>query len=167
MDVEFTSGTDKSKLLTFHADDVIMREGTVYQEMYKILSGSVAVYMRYGEKDEYLIGIYSKARCFGEMNMLSGQPSVYTVVAYNEVLLMRIEKDFLEEFIRNHPRNAIDIMENMVHTFIVMQKNIELLLNDIYEKQDTNKKRTEQIKEKIMQYSINGLNIAMISGHEV
>lgn len=161
------SGTEKSIMVTFHADDVIIREGSVYREMYKILSGSVAVYMKYGERDEYLIGIYSRTRCFGEMNVLSEQPSIYTVVAYDEVLLMRIEKDSLEEFIRNHPRNAIDIMQNMVHTFTVMQKNIDLLLNDIYEKQDTNKKRTAQLREKIMQYSINGLNIGMMTGHEV
>ena len=167
MDELFENEAEKSTMVAFHADDVIIREGCVYSEMYKILSGSVAVYMKYGERDEYLIGIYSKSRCFGEMNVLSEQPSIYTVVAYDDVLLMRIEKESLEEFIRNHPRNAIDIMQNMVHTFIVMQKNIDLLLNDIYEKQDTNKKRTAQLREKIMQYSMNGLNIGMMTGLEV
>ena len=43
------------------------------------------------------------------------------------VLLMRITRDSLEEFIRNNPRNAIDIMQNMVHTNMLMQKNINLL----------------------------------------
>ncbi len=150
---------DNSKMQTFHADEVIMREGVTYHEMYKILSGSVAVFMRYGEKDEHLLGIYSKSKCFGEIHVLSFQPSIYTVVAYDEVLVMRITKDTLEEFFRNNPRNAIDIMQNMVHTYTLMQKNIGLLLDDIYEKQDVNKKRTEELKKKIMQYSISGLNI--------
>ena len=75
--------------------------------MYKIISGSVAVYIRYGEKEEHLIGIYSKSKCFGETNVLSDQPNIYTVVAYDDVLLMRITRDSLEEFIRNNPRNAM------------------------------------------------------------
>lgn len=149
---------ENAALLKFHADDVIVKEGGTYEEMYKIISGSVAVYIRYGEKEEHLIGIYSKPKCFGETGVLSGQPAIYTVVAYDDVLLMRITRDSLEEFIRNNPRNAIDIMQNMVHTNMLMQKNIDLLLDDLYEKQDINKKRTEDLKNKIMQYRISGLN---------
>ena len=70
--------------------DIIMREGQTYDEMYKVVSGSVEVYIRYGEKDEHLIGIYSKSKCFGEMSVLSEQASIYTVVAFDEVLLMRM-----------------------------------------------------------------------------
>ena len=140
---------ENASMLKFHGDDIILKEGGTYEEMYKIISGSVAVYIRYGEKEEHLIGIYSKSKCFGETNVLSGQPSIYTVVAYEDVLLMRITKDSLEEFIRKNPRNAIDIMQNMVHTNMLMQKNIDLLLDDIYEKQDINKRRTEEMKDKI------------------
>ena len=150
---------ENATMLKFHADDIIMKESEIYEEMYKIISGSVAVYIRYGEKEEHLIGIYSKPKCFGEPNVLSSQPSIYTAVAYDDVLLMRITKDSLEEFIRNNPRNAIDIMENMVHSNMLMQKNIDLLLDDIYEKQDINKRRTEEIKNKIKRYSINGFNL--------
>ena len=149
---------ENASMLKFHGDDIILKEGGTYEEMYKIISGSVAVYIRYGEKEEHLIGIYSKSKCFGETNVLSGQPSIYTVVAYGDVLLMRITKDSLEEFIRKNPRNAIDIMQNMVHTNMLMQKNINLLLDDIYEKQDINKRRTEEIKDKIKQYRMNGFN---------
>lgn len=120
---------EKVQMLKFQAEDIIIREGRCYDEMYKIISGSVAVYTRYGEEDEHLLGIYSKSRCFGEGNVFSEQPCIYTVVAYNEVLLMRITRDSLEEFIRRYPRNAIDIMQNMMRTFELMQKNIDLLLS--------------------------------------
>lgn len=62
--------------MTYHADQIIMREGELCDAMYKILSGSVAVYIRYKEADERLIGIYSKGRCFGEMNVLADQPVI-------------------------------------------------------------------------------------------
>ncbi|HBI61060.1 MAG TPA: hypothetical protein DDY31_07590, partial [Lachnospiraceae bacterium] len=96
---------------------------------------------------------------FGEINVFSGQPCIYTVVAYNEVLLMRITRDSLEEFIKRYPKNAIDIMHNMVRTFELMQKNVDLLLDEVYEKRDVNKKQTEELKNKIMRYSISGLNL--------
>ena len=37
--------------MTYHADQIIMREGELCDAMYKILSGSVAVYIRYKEAD--------------------------------------------------------------------------------------------------------------------
>ena len=146
-------------MLQFNADSIILKEGETYQEMYKVVHGSVAVYIRYGQKDEHLIGVYSKSKCFGEVNVLSDQPSIYTVVAFDDVLLMCITKDTLEDFIRNNPRNAIDIMQNMVHTNMLMQKNINLLLDDIYEKQDVNKKRTQEMKEMIQKYRLSGCHL--------
>ncbi|MCI8448997.1 MAG: cyclic nucleotide-binding domain-containing protein [Eubacterium sp.] len=115
---------------TFYTDDIIIREGENYDEMYKIIHGSVAVYLCYGKMEEHLIGIYSESECFGEMNVLSGQPSIYTVIAYDEVQLMRIKKDSLEEFIRDNPQSAIGIMQNMAHLVMLMQKNIGLLLDE-------------------------------------
>ena len=49
-------------------------------------------------------------------------------------------------------------MKNMVHTTVVMQKNIGLLLDDLYDKDGANKRRTEEIRQKIMQYSAGGLH---------
>ena len=39
---------ENAAMMKFHADDIIMKEGGTYEEMYKIISGSVAVYIRYG-----------------------------------------------------------------------------------------------------------------------
>jgi len=85
---------------TFQPDEVILKEGETCDAMYKILSGSAIVYVRYGEKDEHVVGIYSKPRCFGEWNLFTGEPSAYTVAAYNQVLPMRVEKDILEDFVK-------------------------------------------------------------------
>ncbi|MBD5546678.1 MAG: cyclic nucleotide-binding domain-containing protein [Lachnospiraceae bacterium] len=146
----------KNAMQTFCAGEIIMREGEACDAMYKIISGSVVIYMRYGEKDEHIIGIYSKSRCFGELNIFSEQPSIYTAVAYDDTLLMRITKDSVEEFVVNYPRNAVDMMRSMAQSFNVMQKNIELLLDDIYEKENIKNKRTEALRNKIIQYSIRG-----------
>ena len=51
MDKKTKEHTDSKKIQSFHADDIIMREGTRCDTMYKVLSGSVAVYVRYGDED--------------------------------------------------------------------------------------------------------------------
>lgn len=157
MDKKPKEYTDSKKIQSFHADEIIMREGTRCDTMYKVLSGSVAVYVRYGEEDEHLIGIYSKHRCFGEMNMLSEEPCTYTVIAYDEVLLMRITKEYLEEFIQMNPKNVLDIMRSMGRSMIVMQKNIDLLLDDINAKADLSKENNARLQEKIRHYQMQGL----------
>ena len=50
-------------------------------------------------------------------------------------------------------------MRNMVHTNLLMQKNIDLLLDDIYEKQDMTKKRTQELKNKIEKYRMGGFHL--------
>lgn len=158
-ELEQDTANKNSAMQKFSADEMIMREGEKCDAMYKILSGSVAIYMRYGEKDEHVIGIYSKPRCFGELNIFSDQPCIYTAVAYDDVLLMRITRDSVEKFIVNYPRNAVDIMTSMAQSFHLMQKNVELLLDDIYDKDHTNRKRTTELRDKIMQYSIRGQSL--------
>lgn len=138
---------------TFHAEEMILKEGEESDSMFKILSGSVAVFNRYGEKGEHLIGIYSKGRCFGELNVFSDLPCIYTVIAYNDVLVMRVTSDSLEEFIATNPRNVIDIMRNMAHTIRMMQMNIEFLIDDFSKKEDENEKKIEDARKKIMQYT--------------
>ncbi len=143
----------KPRMQTFHAEEMILKEGEESDSMYKILSGSVAVFNRYGEKEEHLIGIYSKGRCFGELNVFSNLPCIYTVVAYNDVLVMRVTTDSLEEFIVTNPRNVIDIMHNMAHTIRMMQMNIEFLIDDFSKKEDEDEKKREDVRKKIMQYT--------------
>ena len=62
--------TEQSKMQTFPEDSIIMREGEFYTEMYKIVSGKVAIYINYGQKNEYLMGILSEQQCFGELGLL-------------------------------------------------------------------------------------------------
>ena len=149
---------EDARLRNYQSDEVIIREGEYGNEMYKILSGSVIVYLHYGMKDEHVVGIYSKSRCFGDFSMFTKQPNLYTVVAYEEVLLMRITWDELEDFIRNNPKNAIDMMQNMSKSMALMQKNIDLLLEEIYDnKQEAEVMKASELKRKMIQYSMNSV----------
>ncbi|MEG2349513.1 MAG: cyclic nucleotide-binding domain-containing protein, partial [Hungatella sp.] len=100
----------------FCEDDLILVQGSTKREMYKILSGKAALYFNYGTPDEYLVGVLSEQRCFGELSILCGKPSPYSVVALGEVLVLHITEHTFDDFIKNNTQNAIGIMRNLART---------------------------------------------------
>lgn len=129
--------------------------------MYKILSGKAAVYLNYGQSDEYLVGILSQHRCFGEISILCGKPNLYSVVAIEEVLLLRVTEESFPDFVQKNSQNAIDIMRNLANTLATMSFNINLLTeefgNHVNSKNVLPKMKniTTQVQQRIAMDSIN------------
>ena len=71
----------KPLMSIFRDNEVMLREGDTTEEMLKILSGKAALYLNFGKENEYFIGVLSEGKCFGEVSLLAGKPSPYTVVA--------------------------------------------------------------------------------------
>ncbi|MBQ4226192.1 MAG: cyclic nucleotide-binding domain-containing protein, partial [Oscillospiraceae bacterium] len=44
----------------FKEDDIIVKQGDISDEMYKIVYGKAAVFINHGEKNEHLIGILAE-----------------------------------------------------------------------------------------------------------
>ena len=107
--------SDNIFMKKFSEDEVIIREGETYEEMYKIVSGRAALYLQYGTENEYLIGVLSDGKWFGEVSVLTGKPSPYSVVAISDIMVMRIGADRFESFISQNPRNTAGIMKNMAN----------------------------------------------------
>lgn len=123
----------EAKVIHFSGDSVILREGETDHNMYKIVQGNVEVYAGYQTPQEVLIGILRKGSCFGEFGLLLGKPSIYTVVAYTDVYLLRVSEEDLGGFIIENRKNIIDIMRNMANTMMTMRLQIDLLLKEIEE----------------------------------
>lgn len=121
----------KSLMKLCKENTIIVREGEVYTEMYKLLSGKVAVYLHYGEDNEYLVNTISDQRCIGEISLLTKNPSPYTIVALTDVMLMRITADQFEDFIINNTKNAMDILNNMASSIVSLNKNIDNVIEDL------------------------------------
>ena len=98
---------DKAKMLRCNEDDIILREGETNSEMYKIVSGRAVCYLGYETDEEYLVGTLKEGQCFGEFSLLTGKPGIYTVVAYTDMLLMRITQDEFTRFVSMNADNAI------------------------------------------------------------
>ncbi|MEG1178638.1 MAG: cyclic nucleotide-binding domain-containing protein [Hydrogenoanaerobacterium sp.] len=122
---------EKNMMMRFCEDDVILTQGSEKREMYKILSGKAAVYFNYGTPEEYLIGVLSEQRCFGELSILCGKPSAHSVVALGEMLVLRITEHTFDDFIKNNTQNAIGIMRNLARTVDTLSFNLNMVNEDL------------------------------------
>lgn len=140
---------NKSKMVRFTEDQVILQQGSTEKVLYKIIHGKAIVYLNYGQEDEYIVGILSEQRCFGEFTILCGKPSIYTVVAYSDVLLLRIPEEDFDDFIRNNSANAIGIMRNLANTLVTLSFNINLILEELEQGKKIEPEKYKDITRKI------------------
>ena len=135
---------NSAKLMQFPKDSVILREGEMNLDMYKIVQGYAEMYMGYGTDQEVLLGIIGPQTCFGEFGLLLKKPAIYTVVAYSNILAMRVTEGDVGDFVQENHKSIIDIMRNMAKSMMVMQKQIDLMTEELAK---AGKKDAELIKE--------------------
>ena len=133
----------EATVFKYKSDEIILQQGDTDKNLYKVMSGSVALYINHGQVDEYLVGILSFPKCFGEMTILTGQPSYYTVVALSEATVLRVPESNFEAFIRGDHKNAMNIMKTMARNLSMVNMNMNLLIEELQElsKEDQNLKR--------------------------
>lgn len=118
-------------VLQYQEDEVILRQGDRNRAIYKILSGTVALYINYGAEDEYLVGLLSFPNCFGEMTILANQPSYYTVVALDETTVLRVPESNFELFIQSDYHHAMTIMKTMAKNLALMNVNLNMMIDEL------------------------------------
>ena len=110
---------------------VIVHEGEVSMDMYKLVAGKAEVYVGYGTERETVIGILAEGSYFGELGLLAQKPAIYTIVMYSDGLLLRITMNEIEEYIRSNERDILAIMKHMANSMYNLKLNIDLLSEDI------------------------------------
>lgn len=124
---------------------VIISEGEASMDMYKIVSGHVELYTGYGTPNESVLGIKSKNDYFGEMGLLTeGKPAIYTVVAYSDVLILRITSADIDEYIQQNHVDALRLMKHLADSMYALKFSMDLLLKDMAERENDN---NAQLKE--------------------
>lgn len=122
---------DDARLRRFPAETIILREGECNTTMFKILSGHAELYVGYGTPRESFIGIIGEQACFGEFGLLLGKPSIYTVIAYSDILALSINENDLDGFIKSNYASVIGIMRNMANSMLAMRVQSELLMEEL------------------------------------
>ncbi|MGN1106894.1 MAG: Crp/Fnr family transcriptional regulator, partial [Huintestinicola sp.] len=154
--------SDNIFMKKYSEDEIIIHEGKIYDEMYKIVSGRAALYLQYGTENEYLIGVLSEGKCFGEVSVLTGKSSPYSVVAVSDIMVMRIGADRFESFISQNPRNTAEIMKNMANSIVMLKANVGMMSEELtevlntLEKDKSGKELAGSIRQKLARYDLSG-----------
>lgn len=133
-------------------NEIVINEHEKNEHLFKVLSGSFACYMNYGTEGEFLIGILTKGKCFGEIGFLAEEPSPYTYVANEEALVMEVEKKDFQSFVSQNPKNAIDIMMSMSKQVNLLQRHLGMVLGEMDMDAERKKALTDDLKDKIKMY---------------
>ena len=145
---------NNAKIMMFPQDSVILKEGEVNLDMYKIIKGNAELYTGYGTDNEVLLGIIGPHSCFGEFGLLMNAPSIYTVVAFSDVYAMRVTAGEMGDFVKENHKNIIDIMKNMARTMMVMQKQIDILTDEMKKGNKPDEKLIKESQRNIRGYAV-------------
>lgn len=115
---------------TYEEDEIILKEKSEDRFMYLVLEGSVALYMNYRKKDEYLLGVCNKGNTFGEMGLLCHEENMYTAVAFSKATVAMFSEFELGSFIRGYPDQALGLMSNIARMNKVLNINLKMVLED-------------------------------------
>lgn len=126
-----SKGIERSKFIRVSADEIIQCEGEITSDMYRIVSGKAICYLNYGTENEYVIGSFKEGACFGEYQLLTGKPALCTMVAYSDMLLLRISRDEFSKFIEMNAANAIDIMHVQAKMINAMKVHLDMLIDEL------------------------------------
>lgn len=143
-----------ARIVKFPQDSVILKEGEVNLDMYKIIKGNAELYTGYGTDREVLLGVIGPHSCFGEFGLLMGAPAIYTVVAFSDVYAMRITEGEMGDFVQENHKNIIEIMRNMAGTMMVMQKQIDLLTEELKSGHKPDEKLIKESQRNIRGYAV-------------
>lgn len=123
----------QAKFFHVPADSTVISEGSMNDDIYKIISGRAVCYVNYGKPDEFILGSLKEGRTFGEYSVLTGEAGIYTVVAFSDMLLLRISRSEFENFITLNAGNSTEIMKNMAGMLKVMRYGLKMLGEEMQE----------------------------------
>lgn len=131
---------NRNKIYEIPPDTMILKEGEINLDMYKIVSGHVEMYTGYGTPNEVLIGLLGPGTCFGEFGILTGQPAIYTIITYSKTQILRVTEGLMGDFIQENKDDILQIMRNMATNMTRMQHQINQLSHEL---EEINENRTE------------------------
>ncbi len=99
--------------VSFRKDDVIYREDSFEMAMFRIVSGSVAVYAWYGQETETMLVEQGVGEYFGHLDLIEAIPRSATIIAKEDVVLEKIEGDEFGAYLSDHPDESMVILRQM------------------------------------------------------
>jgi CRP-like cAMP-binding protein len=94
---------EKFKSKNFEAGEVLLAEGKKGTGLFILLYGSLEVAKTQGA-DTVVLATLGPGDMFGEMSLLTNQPTVASVTATSDCFVLRLSKKKFDELIMTHPQ---------------------------------------------------------------
>lgn len=117
----------------FQKNQIVFYENSSNTSLYKIISGTIALYEHYGTADERLIGTTTAPNYFGMMSALSGGQTAYTAVAMETAAVLHLPQAQLETFPKSDCTNALACMQNLARELWAADKRFDALLHELHQ----------------------------------
>jgi uncharacterized membrane protein len=91
----------------------VFNYGDPGESLYVIRSGAVEVFIKDDTGERIVLETARKGEVFGELSLLDGGPRTASVVVTEELEALRLDRSDLEQFLKQHPHAAIDMLTAM------------------------------------------------------
>ena len=99
---------------SFSKNEVIFRQGDDAQEMFDIVSGSVGVYVNYGQENETQLTVLKAGNFLGEMGLIENYPRSATAVAMEDGTKLQVIDDAeFSAYFKDQPERLLEIMRQI------------------------------------------------------
>jgi len=118
-------------LETFHAKQVLAREGSADNRLYVVVDGALGVVKHQGTPDETLIATLNGGDFAHELGFLDGAERYASLVAATESRVLVLEREKLESLIDSHPRILYAVMCAIVRTVHRIQTRLSMQATEL------------------------------------
>ena len=141
-------------LKEYKKGDIVFREGDRDNCMYRIIEGSVDVFITSGTEGEIVLTTLGRDRIFGEMAAIDAWPRSASIrVCEDNTKLLEIARDEITEFFRDDPYQVKSIMENLSHRLRGLTDDYLEVCSTIRDMKSTRgQKRSEGLLRKISRF---------------
>ena len=139
------------KMLSFHKDEIIFKQGEFAQCMYDIVSGSVGVFGGYGTENETRLTVLKAGDFLGEMGLIDVYPRSATAVAMEDTELREIGEKEFSEFFCGQPERLLAIMRQLSERLRDRTEDYEgacVVLDNLKATQKAPEKRSRSLLER-------------------
>lgn len=112
-----------SSTKSYKKNEQIFSEGDAVDSFYIIESGQVSIYVNKSGKEEPIC-VLGKNDYFGEMAIFTKDKRTASALAYDDTILLSIDKDHFLSFVKSHP-----VLAEKINT-VLDKRNEELLLRE-------------------------------------
>lgn len=115
-------------IVQYSSDEIIVAEGEVSSYLFAVLEGSVRVtvkqYNNEGNMKDVYICTIGKGETFGEAAVFMNVERTADVIANDEVITMRVDRENLMKFIKTHPSSGIKILMVIIYSLLNKLKEV-------------------------------------------